>query len=73
MEWFNLKEATSRLDFRKKCFTQRVVRCWNMWPRETMDALSLETLKAKLDGILGSMNCWIATLTMVKCETRSWI
>jgi len=45
-----LKEGRFRLDIRKKFFTMRAVRHWNRLPREAMDALSLEVLKAKLDG-----------------------
>lgn len=33
-----------------------------MMPREAEDALSLKTLKAKLDGILGSPIWWVATV-----------
>ena len=52
---FKLKEGRFSLDVRKKFFTQRVVRLWNMLPRESVDAPSLEAFKAKLDGILGSL------------------
>jgi len=31
------------------------MRCWNRLPRESVDALSLEVLKARLDGALGSL------------------
>ena len=41
---FKLKEGRFRLNV-KKCFTQRVVRHWNMLPREAEDAQSLETFK----------------------------
>ncbi|KFZ56591.1 hypothetical protein N321_13607, partial [Antrostomus carolinensis] len=44
-----------RLDIRRKCFTQRVVRHWHRLPREAVDAPSLEALKARLDGALGSV------------------
>ena len=30
----------------------------NRLPREVVDALSLETFKAKLDGALGSLGCY---------------
>ena len=50
-----LKEGRFRLDVRKKCFTQRVVRCWNRLPREAVDALSLQVFKARLDWTLGSL------------------
>ena len=48
-----------RLDVRKKFFTQRVRR-WHRQPRETLDAPSLEVLKARLDGALGSLIQWVA-------------
>jgi len=32
----------------------RVVRYWNRLPREAVDTLFLEALKARLDGTLGS-------------------
>ena len=40
---------------REKFFTERVLRCWNRLPRELVDAPSLELLKARLDGALGSL------------------
>ncbi len=33
-------------------------------PREAVDALSLEVLKARLDGALGNLICWVAALPM---------
>ena len=51
-----LKEGRFRLDVRGKFFTQRVVRCWNSCPeRLWMPHPSLEVLKARLDGALGSL------------------
>jgi len=38
------------LDIRKKFFTGRVMKHWNMWPSEVVDAPSLEVFKARLDG-----------------------
>jgi len=50
-----LKEGRFRLDIRKKFFTVRIVKCWNMLPREAVDAHSLEVLKARLDGALTNL------------------
>jgi len=61
---FKLEEGRFRLDVRKKSFTQRVVRLWHRLPRETVDAPSLEVLKVRLDGELGSLIWWVATLPM---------
>jgi len=52
---FKLKEGRFRLDVRKEFFTQRGLRCWNRLPREAVDAPSLEVLKARLNGTLGSL------------------
>ncbi|KFR03903.1 hypothetical protein Y956_04828, partial [Nipponia nippon] len=52
---FKLKEGKFRLDIRKKCFTQRVVRHWNRLPREAVDAPSLAVLKARLDRALSNL------------------
>ncbi|KFQ94179.1 hypothetical protein Y956_04509, partial [Nipponia nippon] len=52
---FKLKEGRFRLDIRKKFFTMRVVKHWNRLPREAVDAPSLETFKARLDGALSNL------------------
>ncbi|KFP15896.1 hypothetical protein Z169_05908, partial [Egretta garzetta] len=44
-----------RLDIRKKFFTMRVVKHWNRLPREVVEAPSLETFKARLDGALSNL------------------
>jgi len=44
-----------RLGLRKKFFTVRVVRHWNRLPSEDVDAPSLETFKARLDGALSNL------------------
>jgi len=58
---FKRKEGRFRLEVRK-FFTQRVVRHWHRLPREAVDAPSLEMLKDRLDGTLGSLNRWLAAL-----------
>ncbi|KFW73590.1 hypothetical protein AS28_12144, partial [Pygoscelis adeliae] len=52
---FKLKEGRFRLAIRKKFFTVRVVRHWNRFPREVVDAPSLEVFKARLDGALSNL------------------
>ncbi|KFP14960.1 hypothetical protein Z169_09527, partial [Egretta garzetta] len=52
---FKLKQGRFRLDIRKKFFTMRVVKHWNRLPREEVEAPSLETFKARLDGALSSL------------------
>jgi len=50
-----LRESRFRLDIRKKFFTMRVVKHWHRLPREVEEALSLETLKARLDRALSNL------------------
>ncbi|KFQ48088.1 hypothetical protein N334_02748, partial [Pelecanus crispus] len=52
---FKLKEGRFWLDSRKKFFTMKVVKHWNRFPREVVDAPSLETLKVRLDRALSSL------------------
>ncbi|KFP15716.1 hypothetical protein Z169_11321, partial [Egretta garzetta] len=52
---FKLNQGRFRLDIRKKLFTMRVVKHWNRLPREVVEAPSLETFKARLDGALSSL------------------
>ena len=52
---FKLRDERFRLDVRGKLFTMRVVRCWHRLPRVVLDALSLEVIRARLDGPLGSL------------------
>ncbi|KFP09733.1 hypothetical protein Z169_03999, partial [Egretta garzetta] len=52
---FKLKQGRFRLGIRKKFFTMRVVKHWNRLPREVVEAPSLETFKARLDGALSNL------------------
>jgi len=52
---FKLREGRFRLDIRKKFFTTRVVKHWNRLPREVVEAPSLETFKARLNGALSNL------------------
>ncbi|KFP15973.1 hypothetical protein Z169_02177, partial [Egretta garzetta] len=52
---FTLNQGRFRLDIRKKLFTTRVVKHWNRLPREVVEAPSLETFKARLDGALSNL------------------
>jgi len=48
---FKLREGRFRLDIRKRFFTMSVVKPWHRLPREVVDAPSLETFQARLDGL----------------------
>jgi len=50
---FKLKEGRFRLNIRKKFFPVRVVRLWNRFSREAVDAHFLQVFKARLDVVLG--------------------
>ncbi|KAK4807027.1 hypothetical protein QYF61_000356 [Mycteria americana] len=52
---FKLKEGRFRLDIRKKIITMRLVGDWNRFPREVVDAPSLEVFKVRLDGALSNL------------------
>jgi len=52
---FKIREGRLRLDIRKTFFTMRVVKHWNRFPREAVEALSLETFKARLDQALSNL------------------
>ncbi|KFQ76359.1 hypothetical protein N335_11258, partial [Phaethon lepturus] len=52
---FKEKESRFRLDRRKKFFTMRVVKHWHRFPKEVVDAPSLETFQVRLDGALSNL------------------
>jgi len=52
---FKLREGRFRLDIRKKFFTMRVVKYWNRFPSEVVDAPPLKTFKARLDRALSNL------------------
>ncbi|KFP18269.1 hypothetical protein Z169_07331, partial [Egretta garzetta] len=52
---FKLKQGRFGLDIRKKFFTMRVVKHCHVLPREVVEAPSLETFKARLDGALSNL------------------
>jgi len=53
---FNLRDGRVRLDRRKKLITMRVVKHWHRLPRKVVEAPSLETFKARLNGALSMMS-----------------
>jgi len=52
---FRLQEGRFILDTRENFFTMSLVKHWKRLPREVLDALSLETFKARLDGALSNL------------------
>jgi len=50
-----LQEGRFRFGFRRKLFTEIVVRCRDRLPREVVDVPSLELFNARLDGTLGNL------------------
>lgn len=47
---FKPKEEWSRLGIRKMLFMVKVMKQWSRFPREVVDALSLEMFNVRLDG-----------------------
>jgi len=52
---FKLKEGRFTLGIRKKFFTMRVAKHWHRSPKDVVDASSMETFKARLDGALSNL------------------
>ncbi|KFQ58890.1 hypothetical protein N334_01243, partial [Pelecanus crispus] len=52
---FKLKKNRFRLDIRKKFFTMRVVKHWHRFPIEVVEAPSLATFQARLDGAVSTL------------------
>jgi len=65
----NPKERRFGVDVRKKIFTQRAARHQEeQAAQRSCGCPSLEMFKARLDGALGSLSCWVAALPM----TGAW-
>ena len=65
----NFKQSRLRVDKRRKLFTMRVVKHWHRFPREVVDAPSLETFKVSLDGALSNLS-WRCPCSLQEGWTR---
>ncbi|KFQ41071.1 hypothetical protein N332_04205, partial [Mesitornis unicolor] len=52
---FKLEQGGFISDIRKKFFTMGVVQHWNRFPREVVEAPSLEIFKVRLNGTLSNL------------------
>jgi len=52
---FKLREGRFSLDIRKKFSTIRVMKHWHRLPTEVLEAPSLETFQARLEGALSNL------------------
>jgi len=59
---FKMKDSGFRLDIRKRSFTMRVVRPWQIFPGEAVAAPSPAVFKARLDGGLRNLGWWKMSL-----------
>jgi len=53
---FKLRGGRFRLEIMKKFFTMRVVKHWHRLPSKVVEAPSLETFNAKMDGALSNLS-----------------
>jgi len=61
---FKLEEGRFRLDIRKTFFKIWLVRHWNRFPREVVDAPLLEGFKIRLDGALSNLGGGLETRSL---------
>ena len=62
MHWTQILNL--KLYLRKKSFTLRVLKHWNRFPREVVDAPSLETFKVRLDWTLSNL-VWLKMFLLI--------
>ncbi|GAB0186033.1 hypothetical protein GRJ2_001068600 [Grus japonensis] len=53
-----LCQGRFRLDIRKNCFTERVIKHWNRLPREVVESLSLKAFTRRVDVAFEDMVQW---------------